>query len=151
MLATLSFNNQMIQFAFLQAVYIAFIGFLGAWAGIALYFLQAVAAIFMLETTSYIEHYGLLRDKRPDGKYEPMSPANSWDCYGRFSNYLVFQLQRHADHQLSPPAVREFADGFRSTQTACRLSAVDRYRHVSPAVAKSHGLSSQIVESQKVG
>lgn len=74
----LSFNNQMIQFAFLQAAYIAFIWFLGSWAGIALYFLQAVVAIFMLETTAYIEHYGLLRDKRTDGKYEPMSPGNSW-------------------------------------------------------------------------
>jgi alkane 1-monooxygenase len=31
-----------------------------------------------------------------------MSPANSWDCYGRFSNYLVFQLQHHADHHGYP-------------------------------------------------
>jgi len=108
----LSFNNQMIQFAFLQAASIAFIWFLGSWAGIALYFLQAVVAIFMLETTAYIEHYGLLRDKRPDGKYAPMSPASSWDCYGRFSNYLVFQLQRHADHHSFP--TRPFA----SLQTA---------------------------------
>ena len=36
-----------------------------------------------------------------------MSPANSWDCYGRFSNYPVFQLQRHADHHSYP--TRRFA------------------------------------------
>jgi alkane 1-monooxygenase len=61
----------------------------------------------MLESVAYIEHYGLLRAKDADGKYEAMSPAHSWDCYGRFSNYLVFQLQRHADHHSHP--TREFA------------------------------------------
>lgn len=105
--ATLSLSNQMIRFAFLQSAYIAVIWFVGAWTGIALFLLQAGIAVFMLETVSYIEHYGLLRSKRADGKYEPMSPANSWDCYGRFSNYLVFQLQRHADHHSYP--TRPFA------------------------------------------
>jgi alkane 1-monooxygenase len=92
----------MIQFAFIQTAYLAVIWRLGAWTGIGLFFLQAGVAVFMLETTAYIEHYGLLRNKRPDGKYEPMGPSNSWDCYGRFSNYLVFQLQRHADHHSFP-------------------------------------------------
>jgi alkane 1-monooxygenase len=101
-MATLSFRNQMIQFALLQSAYIAVIWYLGKWAGIAFFLLQASVAVCMLEATAYIEHYGLLRRKRADGKYEPMSPANSWDCYGRFSNYLVFQLQRHADHHSYP-------------------------------------------------
>jgi len=100
--AALSFSNQMIRFAFVQSAYIAVIWFVGAWTGIALFILQAGIAVFMLETVSYIEHYGLLRSKRADGKYEAMSPTNSWDCYGRFSNYLVFQLQRHADHHSFP-------------------------------------------------
>jgi alkane 1-monooxygenase len=101
-LALLSFNNQMIQFAFLQSVYVGVAWFLGSWNGITFFFLEAAVAVFMLETTAYIEHYGLLRAKHTDGRYAPMSPENSWDCYGRFSNYLVFQLQRHADHHSYP-------------------------------------------------
>jgi alkane 1-monooxygenase len=101
-LDTVSLKNNMIQFALLQSAYLAVIWYLGTWNGIAFFLLQAAVAVFMLETTSYIEHYGLLRAKEPDGKYAPMSPENSWDCYGRFSNYLVFQLQRHADHHSYP-------------------------------------------------
>jgi alkane 1-monooxygenase len=71
-------------------------------AGIVLFVLQAGLAVFMLEGVSYIEHYGLLRSRDALGKYQPMSPANSWDCYGQFSSYLVFQLQRHADHHAYP-------------------------------------------------
>ncbi|MHB8484618.1 MAG: alkane 1-monooxygenase [Candidatus Acidiferrales bacterium] len=100
--ATLPPRNQMIQFTLFQAVYIAIIWYLGGWFSIAFFISQAAVAICMLEATAYIEHYGLLRSKRADGKYEPMSPANSWDCYGRFSNYLAFQLQRHADHHAYP-------------------------------------------------
>ena len=101
-LTVVSFDNQLVQFAALQGAYIAAIWFLAGWTGIALFFLQAAIAIFMLEAVSYIEHYGLMRTKCADGKYEPMRPTKSWDCYGQFSSYLVFQLQRHADHHAYP-------------------------------------------------
>jgi alkane 1-monooxygenase len=100
--ATLSLRNQMIQFAFFQCGCLVGIYYVGGLTGLLFFVLQATIAVCMLETVSYIEHYGLLRTTRPDGKYEPMSPANSWDCYGRFSSYLVFQLQRHADHHSYP-------------------------------------------------
>jgi alkane 1-monooxygenase len=111
-------KNQMIQFALLHCAYIFGIWYLGGPAGIAFFLLQAGVAVFLLETVSYIEHYGLLRGKGVDGKYAPMSPANSWDCYGRFSNYLVFQLQRHADHHSFP--TRDFSS-LRTASEAPRL------------------------------
>jgi|SRR5580658_9617648 alkane 1-monooxygenase len=73
---TLSFRNQLIQFAFLQSVYLTVIWYLGAWTGIVLFVLQAGVAVFMLETTSYIEHYGLLRSKRTDGRYGGSYPKS---------------------------------------------------------------------------
>lgn len=111
-LATLSFRNQMVQFFFLQCAYIVGIGYLGGRTGILFFLLQAGIAVFMLEAVSYIEHYGLVRTKGDDGKYAPMTPHISWDSYGRFSNYLVFQLQRHADHHSHPTR------SFSSLQTA---------------------------------
>ena len=100
--SAITYRNQMFQFVLLQTVYVATIWLLGGWYGFAFFIIQACIAVFMLESVAYIEHYGLLRAKSADGKYEPMSPSNSWDCYGRFSNYLVFQLQRHADHHSYP-------------------------------------------------
>lgn len=63
---------------------------------------QAVIGIFMLETINYLEHYGLRRQRRPDGGYEPVLPAHSWNSNSVISNVFLFHLQRHADHHANP-------------------------------------------------
>src|SRR3989338_1860500 len=70
------------------------------------FFGQAFVAISILEVVNYTEHSGLLRRQTPaeDGtlKYEPVSDSHSWDSAARITNYLLFQLQRHADHHKNP-------------------------------------------------
>jgi alkane 1-monooxygenase len=92
----------MLQFAATQAAYIAVLAMLGGWPAILFFLGQSTVAIFMLESVAYIEHYGLLRDRLPHERYGNMTPAHSWDSYHRFSNYLEFHLQRHADHHAAP-------------------------------------------------
>ena len=73
----------------------------GPWA--LLYFmLQAVVAFSLLEAVNYIEHYGLLRDRRPDGAYEPVAPVHSWNSSNWLTNRFLFNLQRHSDHHYRP-------------------------------------------------
>jgi alkane 1-monooxygenase len=67
---------------------------------VALYFAQAVVAVTLLEQINAIEHYGLVRARGPGGDYEPVGPEHSWDAPHIVSNYLLFKLQRHADHHL---------------------------------------------------
>ncbi len=55
-------------------------------------------ANLMLSSANYIEHYGLLRAKRDDGKYERVQPHHSWNANHILSNILLFHLQRHSDH-----------------------------------------------------
>ncbi|MGW3861749.1 alkane 1-monooxygenase [Streptomyces sp. NPDC005047] len=64
--------------------------------------LQAVLGFCLLETVNYLEHYGLLRQRRPDGRYERVSPRHSWNSNNTISNLLLFQLQRHSDHHANP-------------------------------------------------
>ncbi|MGC5040351.1 alkane 1-monooxygenase [Streptomyces sp. DT190] len=64
--------------------------------------LQAVVGFCLLETVNYLEHYGLLRRRRPDGRYERVSPRHSWNSDNTVSNLLLFQLQRHSDHHANP-------------------------------------------------
>jgi alkane 1-monooxygenase len=64
--------------------------------------LQAVLGFALLEVVNYIEHYGLLRDRRPDGRYERCRPEHSWNASNVVSNLLLFQLQRHSDHHAYP-------------------------------------------------
>ena len=67
-------------------------------------FLIAQAAIGWLQLTlaNYIEHYGLLRLKMPDGRYERCRPEHSWNSNHLFSNFVMLHLQRHSDHHANP-------------------------------------------------
>jgi alkane 1-monooxygenase len=63
---------------------------------------QAVIGICLLESVSYLEHYGLRRQRRPDGGYEPVHPGHSWNSNTIIANLFLFQVQRHSDHHLNP-------------------------------------------------
>jgi alkane 1-monooxygenase len=64
--------------------------------------LQAVVGFCMLEVVNYLEHYGLLRAKREDGRYERCRPEHSWNSNNVASNVLLYHLQRHSDHHANP-------------------------------------------------
>jgi alkane 1-monooxygenase len=55
-----------------------------------------------LTQANYVEHYGLLRRKLPNGRYEPVQPRHSWNTNHIFSNLITFHLQRHSDHHANP-------------------------------------------------
>jgi alkane 1-monooxygenase len=63
---------------------------------------QAVIGFSLLEVVNYLEHYGLLRQKREDGRYERCLPEHSWNSNSVASNVLLYHLQRHSDHHANP-------------------------------------------------
>lgn len=71
-------------------------------------------AWFQLTSANYIEHYGLLRDKLPNGRYERCKPHHSWNANYIFSNLGLFNLERHSDHHSNPSrryqSLRSFDD-----------------------------------------
>ncbi|MBF6310774.1 alkane 1-monooxygenase [Nocardia sp. FDAARGOS_372] len=64
--------------------------------------LQAVIGAALLETVNYVEHYGLLRERRPDGRWARCSPRDSWNSDRLVTNIFLFHLQRHSDHHANP-------------------------------------------------
>lgn len=76
--------------------------------------IQAVFGFSLLEVVNYIEHYGLLRSRRADGRYERCRPEHSWNANHTVSNVLLFHLQRHSDHHANPTrryqSLRHFDD-----------------------------------------
>jgi alkane 1-monooxygenase len=64
--------------------------------------IQAVIGFSLLEVVNYLEHYGLLRQKREDGRYERCRPEHSWNSNNVASNVLLYHLQRHSDHHANP-------------------------------------------------
>jgi alkane 1-monooxygenase len=64
--------------------------------------IQAVIGFSLLEVVNYLEHYGLLRQRREDGRYERTRPEHSWNSNNVASNVLLYHLQRHSDHHANP-------------------------------------------------
>jgi alkane 1-monooxygenase len=63
---------------------------------------QAIVGFSLLETVNYMEHYGLRRQQLPNGRYERVRPAHSWNSSTVITNVLLFHLQRHSDHHANP-------------------------------------------------
>jgi alkane 1-monooxygenase len=63
---------------------------------------HCAVAIFMLEVVNYIEHYGLQRKETSTGRFERVTPLHSWNADHVVTNYILFKLQRHADHHTWP-------------------------------------------------
>ena len=86
---------------------------LGPWA-LAFLVAQAVFGFCLLEVVNYLEHYGLVRRKLSDGRYERCQPRHSWNSNHVVTNLFLYQLQRHSDHHANPTrryqALRHFED-----------------------------------------
>ncbi|OZF49838.1 alkane 1-monooxygenase [Rhodococcus sp. 14-1411-2a] len=65
-------------------------------------FLQAAIAIVLYEAANYLEHYGLLREKRKSGRYGKPTHRDSWNSDHLWSNLFLYHLQRHSDHHANP-------------------------------------------------
>ena len=95
-------SNPFWGYAARQAALLALAAWIGGWAGLGLFVLQAATAIWQLELVNYVEHYGLSRRPLGAGRYEPVRPHHSWNAAHRVSNWLLINLQRHSDHHTKP-------------------------------------------------
>lgn len=93
-----SLSNDVVQTSLLSAaLYLALVWWLGL-AILPFLLLAAFWANFQLTSANYIEHYGIARRQRADGRYEPCRPEHSWNSNHLVSNWALFHLQRHSDH-----------------------------------------------------
>ncbi len=97
-----TWSNEMVRFTVLQvgAIVLAAAAFgplaAAAWLGASL------LGILLLETINYVEHYGLRRGRRDDGRWERVRPVHSWNSNHPVSRLLLFELTRHSDHHANP-------------------------------------------------
>ena len=100
-----STDNEILQsFALTFVMQIGLIAAFG-WIMIPFLIIHNFFSWWVLTSANYIEHYGLLRLKQADGKYERCQPHHSWNANHKYSNLLLFHLQRHSDHHANPPDV----------------------------------------------
>lgn len=109
-----STDNRILQsWAISAAILIAAVAAFG-WIVLPFFLLHNPLAWLQLTMANYVEHYGLKRARRPDGRYEPCRPHHSWNTNHVFSNLILFHLQRHSDHHANPrrpyQALRHYED-----------------------------------------
>lgn len=85
------------------------------WAGVIAHVALAAYATAQLLLSDYVQHYGLERARREDGKLEPIGPAHSWNSRHWFTSHLMLNAPRHSDHHAHParpyPQLRLHAPG----------------------------------------
>lgn len=94
--------NRLVLFSVGHMLWAALITYVFGIYGLFFVVTDAIVSIFYLETINYVEHYGLKRNKDENGVYEPVNIKHSWNAPHRYTNYLLFKLQRHSDHHANP-------------------------------------------------
>ena len=95
-------HNEIIQSYLLTLVIQVSLVYVFGWIMLPFLMIHNVLSWWVLTSANYIEHYGLLREKLEDGKYERCQPHHSWNANHKYSNLLLFHLQRHSDHHANP-------------------------------------------------
>ena len=94
----ISLKNDMIFYTLFQISFLIFI-YLNYGLIITIYsvFMSVVSFLF-LETINYVEHYGLLRRIKSNGRYERVKPHHSWNSNHTIGRITLYELTRHSDH-----------------------------------------------------
>ena len=93
-----SLKNRMVLYTILQTVLFVLIGIFIGKEAILFFLFSAIIGILLLETVNYIEHYGLMREKRENGVYERVRRSHSWNSNHVLGRAILFELSRHSDH-----------------------------------------------------
>ncbi|MCY3954517.1 MAG: fatty acid desaturase [Nitrospira sp.] len=69
----------------------------GIWA-VPVFAFLGLSCVFSMKISNYFQHYGLRRVRLPNGRWEKAMPRHSWAADWKFTNWMLFNMQRHADH-----------------------------------------------------
>ena len=93
-----SIKNDMVFYTFFQITFLAFVYYNFGLYLTLLSILMSIISFLFLETINYVEHYGLLRKKEPNGRYERVKPHHSWNSNHTIGRIVLYELTRHSDH-----------------------------------------------------
>lgn len=99
---TWHWSNDVLNAWAMSAVFYGLLILAFGWALVPYIVISAVFGFTLLETVNYLEHYGLLRQRTPNGRYERCSPQHSWNSDHIVTNLFLYHLQRHSDHHANP-------------------------------------------------
>jgi alkane 1-monooxygenase len=100
-------SNRVIQDVVVTSLLLSAIGLFVGVTGLLFFITQSVVAVLVLEMFNYVAHYGLVRHKAEDGRFERLDDRHSWNSSNVAANLLIFNMGRHAYHHRKPAASYE--------------------------------------------
>ena len=94
----LSIKNDMLWYVVIQVGFLFVINYFFGLIVLLFAIASGVVGFLLLETVNYIEHYGLLRLKLKNGRYERVREIHSWNSNHVVGRIVLYELTRHSDH-----------------------------------------------------
>ncbi|MYB34976.1 MAG: hypothetical protein F4X92_07625 [Gammaproteobacteria bacterium] len=99
-LPTWHYSNPIWRYIIETAIWYAFAYWVGGGLGLLAFASISAMGVFQLRMVDYMQHYGLQRIRRSNGRYEQVMPRHSWSIAYKLSNWFYYNAQRHADHHI---------------------------------------------------
>ncbi len=95
-------NNAFWRYLLMTGACYAYGWWVGGWRAMLVFVLMGALVYLQIRVADYIQHYGLRRILKPNGRFEPIRKHHGWSAGYRMTNWLLLNAQRHSDHHLSP-------------------------------------------------
>ena len=92
------YSNPFWRYALAVAFWYGLVFWMGGIRAVPVFAFLGLACVFSMKISNYLQHYGLRRVRLPNGRWERVMPHHSWSADWKFSNWMFFNMQRHADH-----------------------------------------------------
>ena len=92
------YSNPFWRYGAYLAFWFGLVFLMGGFWAMLVFALLGFSCVFSMKISNYMQHYGLRRVRLPNGRWEKVAPRHSWSADWKFSNWMFFNMQRHADH-----------------------------------------------------
>jgi alkane 1-monooxygenase len=103
-------KSDMFWFTIIQILYLLLIFSFFGLTGFLFAIFSGVIGFLLLETINYIEHYGLMRNLLPSGRYERVTEKHSWNSNHVLGRIILYELTRHSDHHFKSQKEYQFLE-----------------------------------------
>ena len=95
------YTNAFWRYAVEVGIWYGLLLWMGGPVALLVFLVLCGSVVFSMKVSNYVQHYGLRRIRMPTGRFEPVKPRHAWSAAYKFTNWLYYNMQRHADHHTS--------------------------------------------------
>ncbi len=92
------YSNPFWRYGIGVAFWYGLVFWMGGIRAVPVFAFLGLSCVFSMKISNYFQHYGLRRVRMENGRWEKIMPRHSWSADWKFSNWMIFNAQRHADH-----------------------------------------------------